>query len=218
MEIITLCPLTRPTICLEPSVTTICPVVWSLNRRTVGPSCSTFDEHHYFSLLLSTCEMGDRWVDLITLMLANPPDPNEKLPLSNQRGTIWGTTLTFLVRFASTNVPFSRYWRWVQILALLTASFRLYVRISVVREPGWDDFFLVLSAVCVLVTRLSRTWTYDIDTGMRYCGNDIRLYMYVLVLLFVTFYTEDSVQLHSTDWDITFFILALKNWLTTYVY
>jgi hypothetical protein len=48
--------------------------------------------------------MGDRWVDLITLMLANPPDPTEKLPLSNQRNTIWGTTLTFLVTVASAGV------------------------------------------------------------------------------------------------------------------
>jgi hypothetical protein len=74
--------------------------------------------------------MGDRWINLIALMLANPPDPTEKLPLSNQKGTILGTTLTFLA------------------IALSTASFRLYVRVFVVHEPGWDDIFLVLSAAC----------------------------------------------------------------------
>lgn len=42
--------------------------------------------------------MGGRFEDLIALMLENPPDQNEKLPFSNRTETIWGTTLTFLVR------------------------------------------------------------------------------------------------------------------------
>jgi hypothetical protein len=49
--------------------------------------------------------MGDRWIGLVLLMLANPPDPDETLPLSNRKETIWGTTLTFLVSAASIHVP-----------------------------------------------------------------------------------------------------------------
>ncbi|KAF2131091.1 hypothetical protein P153DRAFT_337327 [Dothidotthia symphoricarpi CBS 119687] len=77
--------------------------------------------------------MEETWAALIGQMLANAPDPNEKLPLSNREGTIWGICLTFLT------------------LALLAAGFRLYVRVFVVREPGWDDIFLILSVACGIV-------------------------------------------------------------------
>jgi hypothetical protein len=96
-EITTLCPLTRVTICIESCVTRI--AQWAcrwIEEQVVHPT-QHFNERILFPTL-SACEMGDRWVDLITLMLANPPDPTEKLPLSNQRNTIWGTTLTFLVQ------------------------------------------------------------------------------------------------------------------------
>jgi hypothetical protein len=49
--------------------------------------------------------MGNRLEDLIVQILANPPDPHEKLPVSNRKETIWGTTLTFLVRIDLTYVP-----------------------------------------------------------------------------------------------------------------
>lgn len=38
-----------------------------------------------------------QFIPAILNMLQNPPDPNEALPLSNRRGTIYGVTLPFLV-------------------------------------------------------------------------------------------------------------------------
>jgi len=45
--------------------------------------------------------MSGRWKDLIVLMIQNLPDPNERLPLSNRRETVLGTTITFLVTYPS---------------------------------------------------------------------------------------------------------------------
>jgi hypothetical protein len=44
--------------------------------------------------------VNNRWVDLVVVMLANPPDPNEPLPRANQSSTICGVIFSFLVRFA----------------------------------------------------------------------------------------------------------------------
>jgi hypothetical protein len=38
-----------------------------------------------------------QFIPAILNMLQNPPDPNEPLPLSNRRETIYGVTLPFLV-------------------------------------------------------------------------------------------------------------------------
>ena len=37
--------------------------------------------------------------DLLKMMMANAPDPNEPLPESNRKGTIYGVTVPLLVRF-----------------------------------------------------------------------------------------------------------------------
>jgi hypothetical protein len=42
--------------------------------------------------------VNNRWVDLVIVMLANPPDPNEPLPRVNQSSTICGVIFSFLVR------------------------------------------------------------------------------------------------------------------------
>lgn len=36
--------------------------------------------------------------DILTSMILNAPNPDEPLPLANRRETIYGTTVTFLVR------------------------------------------------------------------------------------------------------------------------
>lgn len=52
--------------------------------------------------------------------------------------------------------PVSSYLTCIQILAWIAVIFRLWVRVKVVREPGWDDVFIAISAVGVAVTA-SRT-------------------------------------------------------------
>ena len=42
--------------------------------------------------------MGLTWEEIYTQMLLDAPDPDEPLPLSNRRATMFGTALTFLVR------------------------------------------------------------------------------------------------------------------------
>ncbi|KAI4696592.1 uncharacterized protein J4E88_000769 [Alternaria novae-zelandiae] len=64
---------------------------------------------------------------MYTDMVLHAPDPDEELPLSNRRATMFGTTLTFL------------------IIAWFAVFFRLYVRIRVVKELGWDDAFVFLA-------------------------------------------------------------------------
>ncbi|KAF2035620.1 hypothetical protein EK21DRAFT_54601 [Setomelanomma holmii] len=67
--------------------------------------------------------------EMLLAMLANPPDPNEPLPVANRRETIYGLTISFL------------------ILSWFAVLFRLWVRVRIVRDPGWDDMFVLLAAV-----------------------------------------------------------------------
>ncbi|KAF2794936.1 hypothetical protein K505DRAFT_241057 [Melanomma pulvis-pyrius CBS 109.77] len=89
---------------------------------------------------------------ILLQMLANPPDPNEALPLSNRRETILGTTIPFLII------------SWMAIL------FRLYVRFRIVREPGWDDFFVVLAGTCntIATTFLIKSTEYGLGHHLLY--------------------------------------------------
>ncbi|KAH8730295.1 hypothetical protein GQ44DRAFT_607487 [Phaeosphaeriaceae sp. PMI808] len=114
--------------------------------------------------------------DLIVDVLKNPPDPNEPLPLANQKRTIVGIVLTFLIV------------SWIAVL------FRLWVRIKVVRNPGLDDVFVVLSAVCNIAGTI---WVYrSVEHGlgrhMLYIGlPDLRKYLFY-------FYLENSIYLTQT--------------------
>ncbi|KAH7401563.1 hypothetical protein BKA66DRAFT_556005 [Pyrenochaeta sp. MPI-SDFR-AT-0127] len=67
---------------------------------------------------------------LLTALLMNPPNPAESQPLSNRRATIFGTSLTFLV------------------ISWMAVTFRFWVRLRVIREPGWDDAFIFVAALC----------------------------------------------------------------------
>ncbi|KAJ4294371.1 hypothetical protein N0V90_008061 [Kalmusia sp. IMI 367209] len=67
--------------------------------------------------------------DLIQQMLLNAPDPNEQQPISNRKETIWGTTMPFL------------------FLCWAAVALRMWVRIRVMREPGWDDALVMLAVV-----------------------------------------------------------------------
>jgi hypothetical protein len=62
-------------------------------------------------------------------MMKNPPDPNEPKPLSNRPATMYSATLPF------------------HILAWAAVLFRLWTRFRVVRDAGWDDYIIALTAV-----------------------------------------------------------------------
>ncbi|EOA87612.1 hypothetical protein ACJQWK_08728 [Exserohilum turcicum] len=81
--------------------------------------------------------MANGFTQVITMMMQNPPDPNEHIPLSNKKGTIFGTTITFLV------------------ISWLFVAFRLHTRLIVLREPGLDDLFVALAAVFHLVSTIA---------------------------------------------------------------
>jgi hypothetical protein len=63
------------------------------------------------------------------MMIENAPPADEPLPLANRKATLFGVTIPFL------------------IVSWMAVIFRLWVRLRVVREPGWDDFFVLASAV-----------------------------------------------------------------------
>ncbi|KAF1830682.1 hypothetical protein BDW02DRAFT_633466 [Decorospora gaudefroyi] len=65
--------------------------------------------------------------DLLVGMLRDPPPRNEPLPLSNRRETMYGATLSFLIV------------SWCAVI------FRLWVRVRVVKELGWDDAFVLFA-------------------------------------------------------------------------
>ncbi|KAF2662118.1 hypothetical protein K491DRAFT_686609 [Lophiostoma macrostomum CBS 122681] len=79
--------------------------------------------------------------ELLKVMMANPPDPNEPLPSSNRKATIYGVTVPLL------------------ILCWIAVFLRLWVRLRIIREAGWDDFFVALAStlntaatICVLLS------------------------------------------------------------------
>jgi hypothetical protein len=67
-------------------------------------------------------------------MLQNPPDPNEPRPVSNRKETMYGATLPF------------------HILAWIAVFVRLWTRYKVVRNPGWDDYIIIVCSVFNLVS------------------------------------------------------------------
>ena len=58
--------------------------------------------------------------------------------------------------------------------------FRLYVRVKVVREPGWDDFFVVLSAVRYLVVIITLIRLLTV-TDAQHGSHCMRYKMYVIL-------------------------------------
>lgn len=43
--------------------------------------------------------MSDEFTTIITAMMSHPPDPNEPIPLANQKSTMFGVTIPFHVCF-----------------------------------------------------------------------------------------------------------------------
>ncbi|KAI8942357.1 hypothetical protein NX059_000433 [Plenodomus lindquistii] len=81
--------------------------------------------------------MSDQFTAVITAMMSHPPDPNEPLPIANHKSTMFGVTIPF------------------HVLSWLFVGFRLHTRLRVVREPGWDDAFVVLAALFNLISLIA---------------------------------------------------------------
>ncbi|CAN9083987.1 hypothetical protein CC77DRAFT_570393 [Alternaria alternata] len=90
--------------------------------------------------------MADEFTAIIGEMIKTPPDPNEPVPLANQKGTMFGVTIPF------------------HVLCWIFVAFRLHTRLRVVREPGLDDLFVVLAAAFNLVSLV--TFLYGTKYGM----------------------------------------------------
>ncbi|KAH3917075.1 hypothetical protein HBI56_122630 [Parastagonospora nodorum] len=111
--------------------------------------------------------------DMLLAAFLNPPDPNEPLPPANRKGTIYGIVISFCIL------------SWIAVL------FRLWVRFKVVREPGLDDLFVLLSATTGIVGTafVCRSVVHGLGRHMLYIGMD-QFEMYLK-----TFYIEHSIYL-----------------------
>ncbi|KAF1927875.1 uncharacterized protein M421DRAFT_421069 [Didymella exigua CBS 183.55] len=67
-------------------------------------------------------------------MLKAYPDPSGPRPIANYPATMYGVTITF------------------HLLSWVAVGFRLHTRIRVVREPWWDDLFVLLASIVNLVS------------------------------------------------------------------
>lgn len=85
--------------------------------------------------------------DLLAVALAHPPDPYEPLPLINRKETIMGTTLSFLIL------------SWMAVLS------RLWVRLRVVKDPGYDDIFVVAAALTNTIATICVCLSIDAGFG-----------------------------------------------------
>ncbi|KZM19228.1 uncharacterized protein EKO05_0007362 [Ascochyta rabiei] len=116
------------------------------------------------------------WDALLAEMIQKAPDPHEPLPLSNRKETIYGSIIPFLVV------------TWIAVV------FRLWVRFRIVREPGWDDFFVILSALSNTAATITVCLSVDHGFGqhMLYIGIDnIENYLQ-------SFYIEHNLYLTET--------------------
>ncbi|EMD68417.1 hypothetical protein COCSADRAFT_80211 [Bipolaris sorokiniana ND90Pr] len=114
------------------------------------------------------------WEGILAHMLSNPPPADEPQPLSNKKGTIFGITLTFLA------------------VAWFAVLFRLWVRIRIVKEFGWDDGFVLLAqclntAATIIVCISVR---YGLGRHMLYLGFDnvatyLRMY-YIELAIYIS--------------------------------
>ncbi|KAF1921699.1 hypothetical protein BDU57DRAFT_436789 [Ampelomyces quisqualis] len=114
--------------------------------------------------------------DMLLAALQNPPDPHEPLPPVNRKATIFGVVIPFLV------------------LAWIAVLFRLWVRLRVVKEPGFDDAFVLLSAILGIggTTCVCLSVKYGLGHHMLDLGPD-KMEKY-----FIIFYIENSVYLMQT--------------------
>ncbi|KAF2677194.1 hypothetical protein K458DRAFT_481444 [Lentithecium fluviatile CBS 122367] len=109
-------------------------------------------------------------------MLLHAPDPNEPLPISNRKETIYGAIIPFLLV------------SWVAI------GLRMWVRFRIMREPGWDDFFVVLAGC--LNTAATTLVLVSINYGLG------QHYLYIgasnMVKYQQVFYAENAIYITET--------------------
>ncbi|KAF1960459.1 hypothetical protein CC80DRAFT_294371 [Byssothecium circinans] len=83
---------------------------------------------------------------LVHHMIANAPDPNEELPISNRPETLYGSVIPFI------------------ILSWTAIGMRMFVRLRVMRDPGWDDYLVILAGC--LNTAAASFVLYTIKHGL----------------------------------------------------
>ncbi|KAF1955829.1 hypothetical protein CC80DRAFT_79793 [Byssothecium circinans] len=91
--------------------------------------------------------MPSKFDEAIMKLLRQPPNPAEKTPLSNRSTTAYATTIPFHLLC------------WVAVL------FRLYTRFRVVREPGWDDYLIIIGVLLNLISLISLLLIYKFGFG-----------------------------------------------------
>lgn len=94
----------------------------------------------------------DTDLSVIVEMLRNPPSLDEPLPLSNRLPVVIGVVTPFLVCRTALKCH-SQISLHLQVLSLLAVGLRLFIRISVAHQPGWDDAFVFLAAVANVVAQ-----------------------------------------------------------------
>ncbi|KAF2129413.1 hypothetical protein P153DRAFT_356991 [Dothidotthia symphoricarpi CBS 119687] len=121
-------------------------------------------------------DSGDELTASLADLLKNLPDPNGPKPLSNYPTTMMGVTIPF------------------HVLSWLVVAFRLHTRIVVVREPGWDDFFVVLAAAFNFVSIFAFLSGIDAGFGQHlgYILNSIETMMFWLWLTNAAYHTTTA--------------------------
>ena len=103
----------------------------------------------------------DRIPDNLQLIdVFGPPTYNnfgEPRPFTNEAGTLIGFTTTFLVGDGEVAWSLGLSLTRLQVLSWIFVCLRLYVRMFVVRLPGWDDVFVSLYLVGSIVVHSQRT-------------------------------------------------------------
>ncbi|KAF2645529.1 hypothetical protein P280DRAFT_503661 [Massarina eburnea CBS 473.64] len=92
--------------------------------------------------------MSSNFQESIAALLATPLDPNEKIPISNQSRTAYAVTIPF------------------HIICWGAVLFRLHTRFRVVREPGWDDYLIMVGVTLNLMALISLLLIFNYGFGL----------------------------------------------------
>lgn len=95
----------------------------------------------------------NEFLPVIIEMMRNPPDPNEPLPLPNRLEVAVGVSVPFLVCPPETLGYSNVVLKQTQLLSLMAVCLRLHIRVHVVRQPGWDDAFVILAVIFNVVAQ-----------------------------------------------------------------
>ncbi|EUC42293.1 hypothetical protein COCMIDRAFT_39623 [Bipolaris oryzae ATCC 44560] len=119
-------------------------------------------------------ETKDEFTSIMIKLFQNPPDPNQRIPVWNRKGTIYGITIP------------------LQVLCWVFVAGRLHTRLRVVREPGLDDLFVVLAALFNLAALIA--FLLSLNYGM---GSHLIYVIPVLQPTMIAIYVNNATN-HAT--------------------